>query len=211
MHCSVLYIFNHSHPIIEIYISHRERLALRASEGKGGVYNVNHSLVEKRLQSRVGMTQEMVTKKAIKNILIEKPSIARIYAEKIMEGKNREKYYGPNLPVIWGEDSFGRRGGEIANEEEDMNRGDESPTEEVLRLLGDRNKNTEKHCLPVSETAESYLRSAYSTGGLPLKSKVNKMREENAIKRKVSRSGETFDYTGPQLQVDTIIYTYIYM
>jgi hypothetical protein len=78
---------------------HRERMAQRAEEQQRGEYHVNHSLVEKRLQSRVGMTQEIKAKKSIQNVLTERPSIARIFAQKSMEEKNREKFYGPNLQV----------------------------------------------------------------------------------------------------------------
>jgi hypothetical protein len=88
-----------------------------------------------------------------------------------------------------------------AAHERPLESGDESPTDEVLWILGDINKKNKKPPL-VSETAESYLRSSYSTGGLPLKSKVNIMREEKAPKRKLLEGGGAADYMGPQLQVD---------
>jgi hypothetical protein len=59
------------------------------------------------------MTQEMKAKKSIQNVLIEKPNVARVYAQKSMEEKNRDKFYGPNLQVIWGENATSRGGGGV--------------------------------------------------------------------------------------------------
>ena len=71
---------------------------------QGVAYDVRHSLVEKRVVGKVLMEKEMQAIESSKKTLLEKPAVARVKIEKIISDKGRDKFYGPNLPVIWGED-----------------------------------------------------------------------------------------------------------
>ena len=79
----------------------------KEKEKQGVAYNVRHSLVEKRVVGKVLMEKEMQAIESSKKTLLEKPAVARVKIEKIISDKGRDKFYGPNLPVIWGEDLIG--------------------------------------------------------------------------------------------------------
>ena len=121
----------------------RERLKARFEEAQGGLgdYNVNHSLVEKRIKATVGMAKEMEVQNSIRSKLLEKPAVARVHAEKVLAEKGRDKFYGPNLPVAWGDDLLpdrkeilekqGKRKGKVVNDDDSDDDSEDSPTEDV--------------------------------------------------------------------------------
>ena len=80
---------------------------------------------------------------------------------------------------------------------------------QVRKFLEDRNKKKSYPAL-VSETADNYLRSSYSGGGMGLKSKINIMRDDRDIEKENLRKSLEIEnergkeYLGPQLQVRQI-------
>ena len=105
---------------------------------QGRDYDVNHSLVERKLITTVAMTREMLSQEANRKKLIEKPLVARVQAENKKGDRGRDQFYGPNLQVLWGDDTeamkrgskrgSGRGSGRSDNDRID---GDVSPTDEV--------------------------------------------------------------------------------
>ena len=78
---------------------------------------------------------------------------------------------------------------------------------QVVKFLEDRNKKKLFQPALVSETADNYLRSSYSGGGIGLKSKINIMRDDKDIEKENLRKSLDIanekgkEYLGPQLQV----------
>ena len=116
----------------------------KEKEKQGVAYNVSHSLVDKKVVGKVLMEKEMRAIESSKKTLLEKPDVARVKIEKMISEKGREKFYGPNLPVMWGEDlmvntdkkgpgvRLGKRGhgdGDSGVDREDD--GEDSPIEDV--------------------------------------------------------------------------------
>ena len=116
---------------------------LEEAQGGFGAYDVNHSLVERRIITKVGMAKEVQFQESVRSKLLEKPAVARACAEKLLAEKGRDKFYGPNLPVAWGDELMPPWKGRGEKEwkrrtkggEEESDHGDESPTDEVLNHI----------------------------------------------------------------------------
>ena len=118
----------------------RERLKTRFEEAQGGLgdYNVNHILVEKRIKATVRMAKEMEVQNSIRSKLLEKPAVARVKAEKVLAEKGRDKFYGPNLLVAWGDELLPHRKerkGKVYQDDDEYSDGEHSPTEDVCSQI----------------------------------------------------------------------------
>ena len=97
-------------------------------------YEVSHNLVEKRVQGSVLMEQQMQAIASTKKSMIDKPSVMRVITNRMIQEKDRDQFYGPNLPVAWGNDLVPPRMKKLAgisdleNEDDDA---EDSPTEDV--------------------------------------------------------------------------------
>ena len=100
---------------------------------QGRDYDVNHSLVERKIITTVAMTREMLSQEANRKKLIEKPLVARVQAENKKGDRGRDQFYGPNLQVLWGDDTeaMKRGSGRGSGRDNDRIDGDVSPTDEV--------------------------------------------------------------------------------
>ena len=100
---------------------------------QGRDYDVNHSLVERKIITTVAMTREMLSQEANRKKLIEKPHVARVQAENKKGDRGRDQFYGPNLQVLWGDDTEAMKRGSKRGSGRDNDRidGDVSPTDEV--------------------------------------------------------------------------------
>lgn len=104
---------------------------------QGRDYDVNHSLVERKIITTVAMTREMLSQEANRKKLIEKPLVARVQAENKKGDRGRDQFYGPNLQVVWGDDTEAmkrgskRGSGRGSGRDDDRSDGDVSPTDEV--------------------------------------------------------------------------------
>lgn len=104
---------------------------------QGRDYDVNHSLVERKIITTVAMTREMLSQEANRKKLIEKPLVARVQAENKKGDRGRDQFYGPNLQVLWGDDTEAmkrgskRGSGRGSGRDDDRSDGDVSPTDEV--------------------------------------------------------------------------------
>lgn len=100
----------------------------------GTPYEVSHSLVEKRVQGSVLMEQQMQAIASTKKSMIGKPSVMRVITNRIIQENDRDQFYGPNLPVAWGNDLVPPRNkklGGISDLEGDDDNAEDSPTEDV--------------------------------------------------------------------------------
>ena len=113
----------------------RARQSEREKMNKGTAYEVSHSLVEKRLQGRVLMEQQMQAYHSSRKSMAGKPGVLAVMTKREAQDRDRDRFYGPNLPVAWVEDSVPRRAkkgsGVLDFEGNDDDDADESPTEEV--------------------------------------------------------------------------------
>ena len=104
---------------------------------QGRDYDVNHSLVERKIITTVAMTREMLSQEANRKKLVEKPLVARVQAENKKGDRGRDQFYGPNLQVLWGDDTEAmkrgskRGSGRGSGRDDDRSDGDVSPTDEV--------------------------------------------------------------------------------
>lgn len=93
----------------------------------GTPYKVSHNLVEKRVQGSVLMEQQMQAIASTRKGMIGKPSVMRVITNRILQEKDRDQFYGPNLPVAWGNDLVPPRD----KKDDDDDDAEDSPTEDV--------------------------------------------------------------------------------
>ena len=144
-----------------------------------------------------------------------------------------QRFYGPQIPVPWADEPVASNGNQSGNnisnnnnsnsrkrknksrygEPEDDSEGNDSPTEEVMRLLGDRSINKYNDNMDSdgrdTEYTKAFLKSRYS-GSLHPKNPAALMMQpkpgdsRNPISVKPTVEEENFEYIGPQLQPDWI-------
>jgi hypothetical protein len=98
----------------------------------GTNYDVSHSLVEKRVQGKVLMDREMQALASTRKSMAGKPGVLRVMTEREAQERDRVQFYGPNLPVAWGEDLVppkGKKGSVLLDFDDDD--AEDSPTEDV--------------------------------------------------------------------------------
>jgi hypothetical protein len=125
-----------------------------------------------------------------------------------MEAAKRDYYLGPQLQIPWEEDrlAMNTHANAHTRHDDENGDGDESPTEEVLRLIRRRN-NLEEPVVPVNETTDAYLKSSY-TGTARSKPATIRMREptrhdaRQAFDREIPVEGLDRDYLPTQLHHD---------
>ena len=94
------------HPATPVGVDWRNRKILRqrAAEkdrlAQGRVYDVNHTLVEKRTLVRVDMKAELLVQEKLQKQLQDKPGLRKVKAEKIHAEQARETFYGPQVGII---------------------------------------------------------------------------------------------------------------
>lgn len=101
--------------------------------------------------------------------MLDSAGIITASQRRAVEAAKRDYYLGPQLQVPWEEDRSGMKAAITRTDDS----GDESPTEEVLRLIRRRN-NAEEVVVP--DTTDAYLRSSY-TGTLGSRAAIVRMRE----------------------------------
>ena len=101
----------------------RQRRLEEEEEEQRRVYSPKRALVEPRSKAPAGMERQVASRAATKRRLDSKPGVAAVMLDKQEAERARHKFYGPQLPIPWG-------GVGVGNDN-----GDESPTEEVSRLL----------------------------------------------------------------------------
>lgn len=119
--------------------------------------------------------------------------------------------YGPQLPVQWASDN--NKNTRSNNKYDDTTNADgyESPTEEVNRILAQRNNsldnNNSSNTAMETEYTKAYLKSSYSGTLIPKGTTIlmNKPKTES-LKRYIDHSEDLNDleFIGPQLQSDWI-------
>jgi hypothetical protein len=99
----------------------------------GTTYEVSHSLVEKRVQGKVLMDREMQALASTRKSMAGKPGVLRIMTEREAQQRDRDQFYGPNLPVAWGEDLVPPKNkkGSVLLDFNDDDDAEDSPTEDV--------------------------------------------------------------------------------
>ena len=100
----------------------------------GTTYEVSHSLVDKRVQGKVLMDREMQALASTRKSKAEKPGVLRVMTEREAQERDRDQFYGPNLPVAWGEDLVppkGNKGSVLLDFEDVDDDAEDSPTEDV--------------------------------------------------------------------------------
>lgn len=100
----------------------------------GTTYEVSHSLVEKRVQGKVLMDREMHALASTRKSMAGKPGVLRVMTEREAQERDREQFYGPNLPVAWGVDAvppMGKKGSLLLDFDDDDDDAEDSPTEDV--------------------------------------------------------------------------------
>ena len=87
------------------------------------------------------MDKEMLAIKSANKVLANKPEVAKVKNEMRNLNRGRDKFYGPNLPVAWGNDILpkGGNGGkgvlDLGVENENENEDEDSPSEDVSVTL----------------------------------------------------------------------------
>jgi hypothetical protein len=100
----------------------------------GTAYEVSHSLVEKRVQGKVLMDREMQALASTRKSMAGKPGVLRVMTEREAQERDRDQFYGPNLPVAWGEDLVPpkcKKGSVLLDFDDDGDDAEHSPTEDV--------------------------------------------------------------------------------
>lgn len=97
--------------------------------------------------------EQQVKAEAQTKAMLDAAGIIPASQRRAQEVLQRDYYLGPQLQVAWEEDR-------LIKPNLDYDSGNESPTEEVLKLL--KKRNNEQPLPKVSETSEAFLKSSYS-------------------------------------------------
>ena len=166
---------------------------------------MNYSAVEKRVATSVAMDSELQSRRNTQSKVSAKPAVAKVIADKFYDTQANQKFYGPQLPVQWAKDksSMAFR----KNKYNDDSDGEESPTEEVMRLLGGEPSEEHIRKKKDEEITNAYLQSVYSGSQVQRKSllkipdaKQSDTRDTSV--RKLTVEEANFEFIGPQLQPD---------
>jgi len=182
----------------------RARRAAEEAEAAGVLYNVSRLLVEPRNKTSVAMEAQVVAHSNTKKQLLENPAVLKVAADKLAAERARDKFYGPQLHVPWTTTA-------PTSSSEDS--GDESPTEEVNRLLSTRlgnnssnsssNNNYNNYNSTEDPHALAYLRSSFASSRVPSAiirdSKTTHSRVPSVAQ---VEAATTKDFIGPQVPVD---------
>lgn len=150
-------------------------------------YDVKHTLTEKKVPVLLDIDKQIRSSKVFDN-----PRVAQVLAEREMSKYERDKYYGPQLPVPWVVEN--------KNQTNQVDNGYDSEMEEVMQIIRNRdpNKSSDVKTKVTSETAENYMRSIYS--GTMTKSTVMMRKSEEKEFMKLPEGPQ--DFLGPQLPYD---------
>lgn len=178
----------------------------RKSDSSRSTYNIKYSIIDKKSSLLVNMQSQLKAKESIQHEILSKPSIAKVFYDKIEAEKARDKFYGPMLPIQWVSDSRGEtRGGDEMS--------DDGIIDDVMDMLN-RNANAtgsgggsggiSKHNV-TSVDAERYMNSSYS--GIKITKPSVSMKNtisRDAVAAAAGGSSESndFDFLSTQLPVD---------
>ena len=109
--------------------------------------------------------EQQVKAEAQTKALLDAAGIIPASQRRAKEVLQRDYFLGPQLQVAWEEDR-------LVKPNLDYDSGNESPTEEVLKLL--KKRNNDQSPPKVSDTTEAYLKSSYS-GALKAKPAIIQM------------------------------------
>lgn len=159
--------------------------------------------------------ERQVRSEANTKAMLDSAGIIPASQKRAIEAAKRDYYLGPQLQVPWEEDRSAMKDSNISPHDS----GDESPTEEVLRLIRARNQS-EDGTLP--DTTDAYLRSSYTgtLGSRPstvrMSTNVRKIFEVDVDQDAIGRDylptqlhhdwGEpnTGDYRGQAVRMDSV-------
>ena len=150
-------------------------------------YDVKHTLLEKKTPVLLDIEKQVRSSKNFDN-----PRVAQLFAEREQLEYERDKYYGPQLPVQWAVETI--------KQTKQIDSGYDSEMEEVMQIIRNRNpsSNSDTKAKVTSETADNYMHSIYS--GTMKKSTVIMRKSEEKETTKVLEGPQ--DFLGPQLPVD---------
>lgn len=177
-------------------------------------YNVKYDFVEKRVTTGLSMKSEIVARERTKELIKQKPNAIQAIDEK-QKTPTPNKFYGPQLQVPWVPDKdsmkpevrqklMKKREKSENNIEDDD--GEESPSEEILQMLADRNRNDqERNPKDNQEFTEAFLKSSYS-GSLLKKPPTVHLDSNDPTRRSILANekddNKDLEFIGPQLQID---------
>ena len=78
----------------------RQRAAEKDRLAQGRVYDVNHTLVEKRTTVRVDMKAELLVQEKLRKQMQDKPGLRKVKAEKLHAEQARGTFYGPQVGIL---------------------------------------------------------------------------------------------------------------
>ena len=123
--------------------------------------------------------------------MLGNPRIAQVFAERKQSEYERDRYYGPQLPVQW-----------VVDNKKNYNDNDNDDViEEVMQIIKQRDPNSNdkmKSSNLTSETADNYANSIYS--GTLTKATVIMRKSDDEKFTKVPEGPQ--DFIGPQIPVD---------
>jgi len=182
----------------------RQRQLEREEEEQRRVYSPKRQLVEPRSKAPAGMERQAASLAATKRRLDSKPGVAAVMLDKQEAERARDKFYGPQLQVPWGQGG-GRDGGSDS--------GEESPTEEVSRLLTRSQGDTHTHArhgkrglegIADADTTTAYLRSSLAAPAVRASVVMRPAPDPSAQSRLALHESAppVHEFIGPQLPVD---------
>jgi hypothetical protein len=146
----------------------RKIRAEKMREASIGYYDKKYDFVELQPHAPVRMEQQ-VKSEANTRAMLESAGITPASQRRALEMAKRDYYLGPQLQIPWEEDRLNLNPDTARDDS-----GEESPTDEVLRLI--RKRNNQEEVAPINDTTNAYLRSSY-TGTLGSKPATIRMRE----------------------------------
>jgi hypothetical protein len=187
-------------------IIHKIR-AEKRREATIGYYEKSYVMVEHHIPTPVQMEQQV---KSIQNTkaMLESAGIISAAQLRAQEAAQRDYYLGPQLQIPWEDDRVAMMMNPALerNINKDDDDGEESPTEEVLRIIRKRN-HQEERIVPIHDTTDAYLKSSY-TGTARSRPPTIRMREptrsdvRQAFDREINVDGVDRDYLPTQLHHD---------
>lgn len=165
--------------------------------------NLKYSSIERRAPTGVTMAAEVSSRRSTQDRLQNKPAVASTLAERIAEKEKPTYFYGPQLQVPWAPQADSA----VPEERKEL-----SPTEEVLRMLGERGAgalpsddlNTDPGA---KKLTEAFLRSTHSGSLLkkPAPIRMNNTTHHSPSLAALSAGlKQQYEFLGPQLQSDWV-------
>ena len=171
----------------------RRGLQERINDAQGGDYDVNRSLVEPRSRAPAGMAAQAAAEASTRKRLADKPMVVAALTEKKAAEAARDKFYGPQLQVAWA----------APGQPEDEDSGNESPTEEIIRMLAWRaDKSAGTTGTAEEKATAAYLRSSLAAPAARATVIMRPPAEKTSRSALVHPPTPPAEFLGPQLSTD---------